>query len=189
MVVTDSPTSPDLEVLKLEILEMRRIKFDSKLCYNIINGLCNSNFDEFFTFAPSSVTRGHNYKLIKPLGYSIFIPLELCHTGIHCLQMWSILHHLLSLLKNWTWLTLTNFAWSVEPRLCREGIFGRLRRPILSCLAFSGRHSAVLHSLWQRLKHGTAYRHTSHHLHRWRHSNAAWRLNCSWDRTFKPDIG
>ena len=51
-------------------------------------------------------------------------------------------------------------------RLCREGIFGRLRRPILSCLAFSGRHSAVVHSLWQRLKHGTAYRHTSLHLHR-----------------------
>ena len=29
----------------------------------------------------------------------------------------------------------------------------------------------------------------SHHLHRWRHSNAAWRLSCSWDRSFKPDIG
>ena len=30
---------------------------------------------------------------------------------------------------------------------------------------------------------------TSHHLHRWRHSNATSRLSCSWDRTFKPDIG
>ena len=29
----------------------------------------------------------------------------------------------------------------------------------------------------------------SHHLHRWRLSNAASRLSCSWDRTFKPDIG
>ena len=74
-------------------------------------------------------------------------------------------------------------------RLSRDGIFGRLRRPILSCLAFSGRHSAVVLSLWQRLKHGTAYRHMSHHLHRWRHSNATSRLSCSWDRTFNPDIG
>ena len=75
------------------------------------------------------------------------------------------------------------------PRLSRDGIFGRLRRPILSCLAFSGRHSAVVHSLWQRLKHWTAYRHMSHHLHSWRHSNATSRLSCSWDRTFNPDIG
>ena len=74
-------------------------------------------------------------------------------------------------------------------RLSRDRIFGRLQRPILSCLAFSGRHSAVVHSLWQRLKHGTAYRHMSHHLHRWRHSNATSRLGCSWDRMFNPDIG
>ena len=58
-------------------------------------------------------------------------------------------------------------------RLCRDGTFGWLRRPILLCLAFSGRHSAAVHSLWQQLKHGTAYHHMSHHLHRWRLSNAA----------------
>ena len=74
-------------------------------------------------------------------------------------------------------------------RLGRDGVFGRLRRPSLSCLASSGRHSAVVHSLWQRLKHGTVYCHMSHHLQRWRLSNAVSRLNCSWDRTFKPDIG
>ena len=74
-------------------------------------------------------------------------------------------------------------------RLCRDGTFGRLRRPILLCLAFSGRHSAVVHSLWQRLMHGTAYRHMSHHLHRWCHSNATSRLSFFWDRTFNPDIG
>ena len=74
-------------------------------------------------------------------------------------------------------------------RLCRDGTFGRHRRPIMLCLAFSGRNSTIVHSLWQRLKHETAYRHMSHHLHRWRHSNAASRLSCSWDRSFKPDIG
>ena len=45
--------------------------------------------------------------------------------------------------------------------------------------------SAVVHSLWQRLKRGTAYRHMSHHLHRWRLSSAASRLSCSWDRTLE----
>ena len=74
-------------------------------------------------------------------------------------------------------------------RLCRGGTFDRLRRPILLCLAFSGIHSAVVHSLWQRLEHGTAYRHMSHHLHRWRLSSAVSTLSCSWDRTLKPDIG
>ena len=64
-------------------------------------------------------------------------------------------------------------------RLSRDGIFGRPRRPVSSYLAFSERHSVVVHSLWQRLKHGTAYRHMSHHLHRWRHSNAISRLSCS----------
>ena len=64
---TKLPYLTRLEILKLETLEMRRIKFDLKLCYKIINGLCDLNFDEFFMFAPSSVTRGHNYKLIKPL--------------------------------------------------------------------------------------------------------------------------
>ena len=64
---TKPPYLSRLEILKLETLEIRRIKFDLKLCYKIINGLCDLNFDKFFTFASSSVTRGHNYKLIKPL--------------------------------------------------------------------------------------------------------------------------
>ena len=65
--LTKPPYLTRLEILKLETLEMRRIKFDLKLCYKIINGLRDLNFDEFFMFTSSSVTRGHNnYKLIKP---------------------------------------------------------------------------------------------------------------------------
>ena len=64
---TKLPYLTRLKVLKLEPLETRRIKFDLKLCYKIIDGLCDLNFDEFFTLASSSVTRGHNYELIKPL--------------------------------------------------------------------------------------------------------------------------
>ena len=61
---------------------------------------------------------------------------------------------------------------------------GMLMQIYLHWLRYPGRHSVVGHSLWQRLKHGTTYRHMSHHLHRWRHSNAISRLNCSWDRTY-----
>ena len=42
---TQLPYHTRLEVLKLETLEMRRIEFDLKLCYKIINGLCDLIFD------------------------------------------------------------------------------------------------------------------------------------------------
>ena len=43
-----------------------RIKSDLKMCFKIINGLCDPL--HYFKFAPtSSVTRGHNIKLIKPI--------------------------------------------------------------------------------------------------------------------------
>ena len=57
-----------LQILNLELLEARRIKSDLKLCFKIINGLCDLDVDAFFKFAPqSSVTRGHNKKLVKPI--------------------------------------------------------------------------------------------------------------------------
>ena len=61
-----------LLIMNLESLEIRRIKYDLKLCFKILNGLCDLAPAQFFTFAPvSSVTRGHNRKLIKPI----------CHTN------------------------------------------------------------------------------------------------------------
>ena len=54
-----------------------------------------------------------------------------------------------------------------------------LRPAPMANLVFSGRHSAVVHSLRQRLKHRTAYRHMAHHFHRWRLSKATSRLSCS----------
>ena len=57
-----------LQILNLELLEARRIKSDLKLCFKIINGLCDLDVDAFFKFASqSSVTRGHNKKLVKPI--------------------------------------------------------------------------------------------------------------------------
>ena len=58
-------------LLNLESLEIRRIKSDLKMCYKILNGLCDLDVTKFFLFAPiSSVTRGHNKKLIKPICHS-----------------------------------------------------------------------------------------------------------------------
>ena len=57
-----------LSLLKLDLLEIRRIKSDLKMCFKIINGLCDIDPHHYFKFAPSSsVTRGHNIKLIKPI--------------------------------------------------------------------------------------------------------------------------
>ena len=57
-----------LQLLNLELLEARRIKSDLKLCFKIIYGLCDFDVDSFFKFAPqTSITRGHNKKLIKPI--------------------------------------------------------------------------------------------------------------------------
>ena len=56
-----------LHVLNLESLELRRIKCDIKLCYKIVRGLCDLDCNDFFTFAPYSNTRGHNFKLSGPV--------------------------------------------------------------------------------------------------------------------------
>jgi hypothetical protein len=66
------PYTERLLLLNLESLEIRRIKSDLKMCYKIVNGLCDLEVTKFFSFAPiSSVTRGHNKKLTKPV----------CHTN------------------------------------------------------------------------------------------------------------
>ena len=53
-----------LSLLKLDLLEIRRIKSDLKMCYKIINGLCDIDLLHYINFA---VTRGHNIRLIKPI--------------------------------------------------------------------------------------------------------------------------
>ena len=59
------------QVLNLESSEIRRIKSDIKLCFQIVNGLCDLDPSEFFELLPqSSVTRGHSMKLIKPICYT-----------------------------------------------------------------------------------------------------------------------
>jgi len=47
--------------LNLSSLELRQLYLDLILCYKIVFGLVCVNFDDFFTFSPSSQTRGHSF--------------------------------------------------------------------------------------------------------------------------------
>ena len=46
-----------------ESLELRRLHADLIMCYKIVFGLVNLSFSDFFAFSPSTVTRGHKYKI------------------------------------------------------------------------------------------------------------------------------
>jgi len=60
----DLTYSQRLKVLDLESLELRRLYADRIMCYKIVFGLVNlSFFSDFFAFSPSTVTRGHQYKI------------------------------------------------------------------------------------------------------------------------------
>jgi len=52
--------------LNLPSLKLRRLYLDLILCCKIVFGLVCVNFDDFFTFSPSSQTRWHSYKYYKP---------------------------------------------------------------------------------------------------------------------------
>ena len=59
-------------ILAVPVRRRRPVKSDFKICYKIVNGLCDLEVTKFFSFAPISyVTRSHNKKLIKPV----------CHTN------------------------------------------------------------------------------------------------------------
>ena len=59
-----SGTNISCELIYLVIV---LVKFDLKLCFKIINNLCGLDPANFFTFAPSTLTRGHEFKLIKSI--------------------------------------------------------------------------------------------------------------------------
>jgi hypothetical protein len=57
-------TCPDrLKFLKLDSLEVRRLRADQTLYYKIFNGLIDLQFSDFFDVANNSITRGHSYKI------------------------------------------------------------------------------------------------------------------------------
>ena len=57
--------SDRLTRLDLITLELRRFHNDLVMCYKIVFGLIDLELNDFFTFSPSGVTRGHEFKLYK----------------------------------------------------------------------------------------------------------------------------
>jgi hypothetical protein len=55
-----------LQFLKLELLESRRIKADLLLCFKIVKGFVDLQFDDFFAMSTATMTRGHTFKLQLP---------------------------------------------------------------------------------------------------------------------------
>ena len=51
----------------LDSLELRRLRADLCMCYQIVHGLVDVCFDDFFRYAPVVGTRGHAWKLYYPL--------------------------------------------------------------------------------------------------------------------------
>ena len=56
-----------LEILGLDSLQTRQIKSDLVLCYSIVHGYSCMKLADFFVLHNTSITRGHNFKLYKPL--------------------------------------------------------------------------------------------------------------------------
>ena len=60
--------SQRLKQLKLDSLELRRLRFDLILTYKIIFGLCDIDVSKLFTLRTDSRTRGHSYKILVENG-------------------------------------------------------------------------------------------------------------------------
>ena len=56
-----------LKTLNLETLEARRLKTDLLTMFKILNNLIAINFQDFFSMSTVVNTRGHRFKLIKPV--------------------------------------------------------------------------------------------------------------------------
>jgi len=54
-----------LSILEVESLELCRLHSDIIYVYKMLFGLVNLDFNDFFVLKVDSVTRGHNYKLLK----------------------------------------------------------------------------------------------------------------------------
>jgi len=59
--------SDRLNLLNADTLELRRLKCDLVMIFKIVHKFVDINFDEFFCLNTSGITRGHDYKLSKPL--------------------------------------------------------------------------------------------------------------------------
>ena len=49
--------------LRIDRLELRRLRADLILCYKILHGLVSLSSEDFFTIVRNRATRGHTFKL------------------------------------------------------------------------------------------------------------------------------
>ena len=67
-IVSNLPYTKRLEVLGIDSLETRRLRYDLVFVYKMLFGLVDLKFSDDFTLRTNSTTRGHDYKLF--LAYS-----------------------------------------------------------------------------------------------------------------------
>ena len=66
--LSETPYLERLQILKLDRLELRRIRFDIVMCFCIVKGLNGLKFDDFFSYAPARTARSqsrNSYLLYK----------------------------------------------------------------------------------------------------------------------------
>lgn len=80
--------SDRLTVLAIDSLERRRLKSDLCMYYKILNAHIDLNVKDYFLFARAASTRGHNFKLVKPICCTNF---QLNQFGIRCVNAWNAL--------------------------------------------------------------------------------------------------
>lgn len=56
-----------LKYLNAETLEMRRLRHDLIMVFKILHGLIILDHNDFFQLSRNNYTRGHAYKLVKPI--------------------------------------------------------------------------------------------------------------------------
>ncbi len=75
--------------LKLDTLELRRLRFDLSMCFKIVKGLVNLDFNDFFVFN-ENCTRGNCKKLRVPRCRK---DVRKFFFGNRVVKVWNILHN------------------------------------------------------------------------------------------------
>ena len=76
-----------LQHLKLESLELRRLKADLMMDYKIVHEVVDLKFDDFLKFSLSN-TRSNGYKLLKPVFRTVAAQ---NHFNSRCVRIWNAL--------------------------------------------------------------------------------------------------